>query len=255
MSPAAPWRPRPRAAGSRVNPACIALLAVALAGCASPRYVGSIGRDQVYANRGFGVLARLTQGDLLSRWAPADPDDLDAIPPALRPQRVREQLDVNGDGQLDVTETVVFYRPSLRLLSRTSSVAHMDLEVQLLGRNNAKVPLDAVMGLDLKRLAGTSTGARDAAFAHIERRTLTGEVEARVAEIRSVEAGARRWARLLVADVPEFRTEEGQTRRHIVRLTLWDTDLSDQDRADFDRVVQGLVLAPQGGPPGTGERW
>ena len=230
-------------------------LGAALSGCAGPRYVGSIGRDQVYANRGFGVLARLAQGDLLSRWKPADPADLDELPPALRPQRVREQLDVNGDGQLELTETVVFYRPTLRLLSRTSSVARMDLDVQLLGRNNAHVPLDAIIGLDLKRMAGTSTGARDAAFAHIERRVLTGDVQARVAEVATESGGARRQVRLLVADVPEFRTEEGQVRRQVVRLALWDTALDAQDRADFDRVVSGLVLAPQGGVAGTGETW
>lgn len=231
------------------------LACAALAGCASPRYVGSIGRDQVYSNRGFGVLARLTQGDLLSRWKPVDPADMAEIPPGLRPARVREQLDVNGDGQLDVSETVVFYRPTLRLLSRTSSVARMDLEVELLGQNNARIPLDAIVGIDLKRLAGTSTSARDAAFAHIQRRVLSGEIQARVAETETTEGGAHRVVRRLVADVPEFRTEEGQTRRHIVRLTLWDDALDDQDRADFDRVVEGLVLAPQGGPTGTGERW
>lgn len=240
--------------GALRNLACLGLLLLGAA-CASPRYVGSIGRNDVYSNRGFGVLVDLSKGGVLSRWTAIDPSDMDAVPVAQRPRRVREPLDLDGDGLLQVTEATVYYDPSLRLVSKTSSVAKMDLEVQILGENNETVPIDGLLGLELKRRAGTSSTAQAAAFASIERRRLTGDVDARVAEVRTRIDGAPRTVRLLLADVPDFLAEEGQTRRHIVRLELTAAELDAQMREDFDTVVAGMLLAPKGARTTTQEKW
>ncbi len=228
------------------------LLAVLSIGCASPRYVGSIGRDDVYSNRGFGLLVNLKAGGVMSRWDALDPSNLEEVPPRLRPKRVREPLDLDGDGLLQVTEATVTYRPTLRLVSRTSSVAKMDLDVQILGSNNASVPLDALVGLDIKRLAGANEVAVAESFGAITRVSLAGEVAGRVVEIQT-EGGQQ--VRLLVADVSDFVGEEGQTRRHIIRLELSAKALNDEMRADFDHVVSGLMVAPRGAPLSKDEKW
>lgn len=231
------------------------LLALLSAACASPRYIGSIGRNNSYSNRGFGVTVDLNAGGVLSRWQALDPSDLKDVPPAVRPQRVREPLDLDGDGMLQVTEATVFYRPALRLVSRTSSVATLELDVEILGSNNARVPLDAIVGLDLKRLAGSSTQAVALGFSSITRRTLPPNVAARVAEVRTQGEGGPMQVRLLVADVPNFVGEERLKRRHIVRLTLKAPTIDDAMRADFDHVVSGLLVAPTGAPLSKDEQW
>lgn len=228
------------------------LLAALGIGCASPRYVGSIGRDDVYSNRGFGLLVNLKAGGVMSRWDALDPSNLKEVPPGLRPARVREPLDLDGDGLLQVTEATVVYRPTLRLVARTSSVARIDLDVQILGSNNATVPLDALIGLDIKELAAGDEAAIAKAFGSIKRVELAGEVAGRVVEVQTKSEGL---VRLLVADVPNFVSEEGQRRRHIVRLQLSAKTLSDEMRADFDHVVSGLMVAPRGAPLSKDEKW
>ncbi len=231
------------------------LLASTVAACASPRYVGSIGRNNTYSNRGFGVTVDLNSGGVLSRWQALDPSDLKDVPLAVQPKRVREPLDLDGDGYLQITEATVLYRPALRLIARTSSVATMDLDVQILGSNNATVPLDALVGLDLKRYAGSSTAAVSQGFASIERTELTGGVKARIAQVKAHAEAGQPSLQLLVADVPNFVSEEGLPRRHIVRLVLRAPTLTEQMRQDFKHVVAGLLVAPKGAPLSKDEQW
>lgn len=222
------------------------LLALGLSACASPRYIGTLGRGDIYANRGYGVVANLSQGGLTDRWTVVDPSDLEQIAPADRPARVRGQIDLNGNGLLELPETIVFYEPTLRLLSKTSSTARIDLDVQILGENNFAIPLDALVALDLKA-AATSSAARDAAFAAIERRTV-GEAQARVVELDArTDRGPRR-LRLAIVDVPDFETETKTVRRQIVRVRLTAPALDDAMRADLGHLLDGLLVARRGKP-------
>lgn len=223
----------------------------ALSACASPRYVGSIGRNDVYSNRGFGVLVDLSKGGVLARWRAIDPDNATDVPARVRPKRVRAPLDLDGDGLLEVSEATVFYEPTLRLVSKTSSVAKMDLEVQILGKNNLSAPLVGILGAALNRYTETSSAARKQAFSSIQMVEIAGTPEARVAEVKT----PPRAARLMIADVPDFVAEEKQTRRHVVRFTLTAPEIDDQMRADFDALVSGMVLAPKGAAESNRERW
>src|SRR5687767_421469 len=112
------------------------ILLTAVAGCTSPRYIGSIGRDGTYSNRGYGLAIRLDAGGLGERWDPIDPTNTDRVPNRMRPKQATGPIDVDGDGLLQLTERTKHMEPTLRLLSRTSSVARIDVDVIILGGKN-----------------------------------------------------------------------------------------------------------------------
>src|SRR5688572_7728107 len=119
-------------AGRRI-PHCLMLASAALVvpACVNDRYVGSVGRDGAYVNRGYGFSVLLQKDALNERWEIAGADDPGFDSP----------IDVDGDGLIEIDETRRIRRPLLRLWSKTSS-ASMSIDVAILGKNNAKTSLD-----------------------------------------------------------------------------------------------------------------
>ena len=192
-------------AGRRL-PHCLIL---ALIGCTSPRYLGSIGRDGTYSNRGYGLAVRLSSNGLSERWDPIDPSELDRVPKSMRPKEKGGPLDVDGNGVLTVTERTQHTEPTLRILSRTSSVARIDVDVMILGGNNMTAPIDALMALELKTRAGTSSTSVGGAIAGMQRRTVVPDFDTRVAELDT----GTGFQRIALIDHGDFLAEEGIRRR------------------------------------------
>ena len=236
-------------AGRRLPHRLIALLL--LSGCTSPRYVGSIGRDGTYSNRGYGVAVRLSAGGLPERWDAIDPTEADRVPRSMRPAEETGPLDVDGDGLLQFTERTEHLTPTLRLLSRTSSVARIDVDVMILGGKNKTAPLDALMALQLKARAGTSTSAVGDAIANMKRRKVTPNFAARVAEL---ERPTVFW-RIALIDHDDFLAEEGIRRRQIVKVVLYAPRKSEAMIRDHERVLDALILNRRGSKETLREQW
>ena len=229
-----------------------ALLLLLLVGCTSPRYVGSIGRDGTYSNRGYGLAIRLSANGLGERWDPIDPSDPDRVPKSLRPKMRNGPIDVDGDGFLQFTERQQHLDPALRLLSRTSSVARIDVDVLILGGVNKTAPIDALMALELKDRAGTSTTAVSGAIPKIRRRKVAPNFDARVAEILTPKG----FQRIALIDHEEFRGEEGITRRQLVKVVLSGVKTKVEGLAqDHERLLDGLILNTRGSTETVREQW
>jgi len=227
----------------------------ALVGCANVRYLGSVGRDGVYSNRGYGLALRVAGEGLEERWRPLDPLNPDDAPALWRPKIVDRPLDLDGDDYFHVSEQTRFAEPTLRILSRTSSVVRVDLTVQIFGKKHAMSPLDAFIALDLKRLAGTSSAAVDKSIAKMQRKTLRGGFEARIAEIATTIEGRPQVVRMALVDQAELVVEEKFKRRQLVRLWMYAPQMTDLLRQDHNRLVERLLLAAKGGPESVQEVW
>jgi hypothetical protein len=224
---------------------------VLLVGCTSPRYVGSIGRDGTYSNRGYGIAIRLSANGLAERWDPIDPTATDRVPKNLRPKEKNGPLDVDGDGFLRLTERTQHLTPALRLLSRTSSVARIDVDVLILGGNNKTAPIDALMALELKHRAGTSTASVGGAITSMKRRKVAPDFDARVAEIRTPTG----FERIALIDHGDFRAEEGLTRRQVVKVVLSARRKNEMLVADHERLLDGVILNRRGSSETVREQW
>lgn len=225
------------------------VLASAASGCASSRYVGSIGPTGVYANLGYGLTLNLQASELSARWKAIDPASPGDAPVAERPQEVHAPLDVDGDGQLQGRETTRHLRPTLRLLARSSSAAgaRIDIDVVILGGAAAQSAPEDVAAGALHEMLGTTTQPGewvDLRVAPSFHAKTTGGTSA---------AGAYR---LVVIDQVGFQGEAAaQPRRQSVRVLLVAPAITPALSADFDRVVGALSLATQGGPVGRQDRW
>lgn len=226
------------------------VLAMGLAsGCASSRYVGSIGPSGVYANLGYGLTLNLQASELSARWQVIDPEAPDAALPADRPGELNAPLDVDGDGELEPRETTRHLRPTLRLLARSSSAAgaRIDVDVVILGGAEASRPLDDVALVALRELLGPTTQPGEWAAVRI-----APSFHARVTS-GTTGTGAYR---LAVIDQTGFQGEAAaQPRRQSVRVLLVAPSIGDALSADFDRVLGALSLAAQGGPVGRQDKW
>lgn len=222
-------------------------------GCTTPRYVGSVGRDGSYANRGFGLLVRT--GPLLPRWKALDPGRPDEAPPAHRFVLSEAPLDLNGDGFIELGETRKYAQPTLRLISRTSTTTVIDINVEILGGNASGAPLDAwVIGSLKSSNIKTSTAATDQAVATLSRLEVSGR-PARVFEVGAFREGSRRVLRRALIDQSDFLSEEGARRRQVVAVDLWADVMTDSLRADHDTLLKSMVLAARGGRSTTQETW
>ena len=219
-----------------------------LAGCASPRYVGSIGRDGTYSNRGYGIAVPLESSGLSDRWKAIDPSKLERAPRKYRPSLINAPLDVDGNGYLEVTEQQEFTRPTLRLISKTSTVSRMDVQVTILGGKNRVAPLDALLTYELRHLASETASA---AVARMEKKNLRGND----AYVTTLTGDNGKFYRVALIDQPEMIAEEGIKRRQVVKITLATEKPSDDLTKDHDRLLEAVILSRRGSSEGVKEKW
>lgn len=222
-----------------------ALLLLCLIGCATPRYIGSIGRDRVYSNRGYGIALRLDAAPLLHHYRAVDPHKLEAVPAALRPQRIDGPLDLNGDGVLAITERAPHLEPALRLISKTTPDTTLDLSVELVGGERRERSLERLLE---EALAGTAPAAViERAMAQLQTRRHPGGFPTRVITLPHA-----RWA---VIEQAGFVAEERIPRRQLVWLRLTSPHLDDDRIADHEAALNALILSRRGGTPSSEETW
>lgn len=229
----------------------LALAALLLTACTSPRYVGSIGRDGTYSNRGYGLAIRLQTDGLSERWEAIDPSELDKAPARMRPRMVTQPLDLDSDGHLQITERQTYTKPTLRLLSRTSSTAWIDVDVEILRGPNKTAPLDALLVRELKDLSITSSAAVDGAIAETTRRKVAPDFEARITEVRTPEG----YHRIAIIDQSDFIAEEKIPRRQLVKVVLTADDREAQLVEDHDRLLDASILNRRGSSETLREQW
>lgn len=227
--------------------------ALALQACASDRYVGSIGRDLTYSNRGYGVALALDRGGLTERWNVVDPADVDAAPEALRPFVRDEPIDLDGDGFVDLGETTRFHTPMLRLWSKTSTGAELSIDVTIFGQNNTLVPLEGLLLLELQK-AGASAKAEGTLVSTSSVAIASGN-DVRIGEIETTVGGLPRVRRIALVDQPIFQTEHETFRRQVVRVELVAPALTDALRRDHELLLRGLFLARRGAEPDPRQKW
>ncbi len=226
------------------------------AGCVSPRYIGSIGRDRTYSNRGYGLAVRLTEGGLIERWAPVEPDRIHRAPTQARPETLSDPIDLDGDGRLDITERTQRQKPVLRLLHRTEPNAWLDLDVKILGGPERETSLEAVVASQIRPMVGTSSSALSQALDGVRSVKVEdqqgGAFEAKVAQFASKDG---RFVRLAVIDQKRFRAEEGIFRRQIVKVTLRSRAKNEALNADHALFMKSVLLTRAGGRATTKENW
>ncbi|MEQ8274417.1 MAG: hypothetical protein RMA76_44970 [Deltaproteobacteria bacterium] len=224
------------------------LLLVAAAACTSPRYVGSVGRDRTYVNRGYGFLVRLDHANLSERYDAVTAENLTAFPPAVRATLKEAPLDLDGDGFLDPTETTRFLEPALRLVSRTSSVVTIDVAVQIVPKRSKSVTLASMVASEHRMTTlGGVTPRGGVLDTPVKTSTVTPGFTA-----MTYEAPGRV---VTLVDMPEFRAEEGIKRRQIVRVTLSATRVTPALREDHAQVLKALILNRRGSFETTKEQW
>lgn len=220
-------------------------LVLGAAGCGTSRYVGSVGPSGVYGNLGYGLTLNLQAGELSARWKLVSPDAPEEAPPGASPEALNAPLDLDGDGELEGRETMRHLRPTLRLIARSSSVAavRLDVDVVILGGAEAERPLDEVARAARVELAGAPTG-EDA------------WTELRVAPSFHARALSGPGFRLAVIDQVGFQGEAAATpRRHSVRVLLVAPEVTPALAADFELVLGALSLASQAGPVSRQDKW
>jgi hypothetical protein len=234
----------------------LALLASVLASaCISDRYVGSIGRDGTYSNRGYGFAVLLLLDGLDKRWTAIDPAFPQHAPDDLMQEIRDEPIDLDGNGELDMGETTRFLVPTLRFVSTsTPSEAEMYVDVAIIGGTAKDAPLDSLLIHELRRLARTSTSA-DHIVSTSTKETVSSSFDARIAEARAPEAAGGKMYRVAVVDQNEFVAEQGVKRRQLIRVVLAAPELNAQLREDHNKVLRALVLNRKAGAETTQERW
>lgn len=241
-------------------------VAVALfaAGCGSQRYIGSIGRDRTYSNRGFGFALRLAPGGLEERWLAIDPMAPSEVPASLRPKRIHSRLDLDGNGELRFDEAVDHFSPTFRLVSRTSTTARMDLDVLVVARRYKKASLDAIAAGQIRKLGQLTPDELDQAMASAKRRRIAPDFAALVLEVpdcrpRTEPATATPpqslACRAAFVDQPGLVAERGVARRQIIRVILVAPALNDVLRRDQDQLLRNLVLSRRGSEEKPADLW
>lgn len=235
----------------RLGPLALLLLSGFAAGCVSDRYVGSIGRDGTYSNRGWGFGVRLNNGGLDQRWQAIDPEHLESAPPDLRPVVHDEPIDLDGDGVLEMSETTHYLTPTLVLASKTSSGAVISVEVAILGGSDVNLSIDGLVIPEIRRLAGTSS----VAIGPIARRRIGAMWDARIAEANTKKRGLPYGYRVVLIDQRDFVAEENLTRRQLVQVVLAAPGITESLRRDLDTFVKAMFLSRFAGAATEQERW
>lgn len=230
-----------------------------ISGCASDRYVGSVGARGAYGNRGYGLALDLRRGNLDARWQVIDPRSPGEHDPALVPAMLDVPIDLNGDGTLSMDETTRHHRPTVRLLARTAStsstatsstavvIPRIDLDVAILGGAAAARPLELVT----RQAAAELVGAQ-ATVGEPTKRTVAPDYQARITEGSTGDGQFM----LAVIDQPDFyATESAATRRQVVRVLLLAPQLTPPLREDFRTLLGAITLNARGAPTTSQEQW
>lgn len=224
--------------------------------CTTARYVGSIVRDETYVNRGYGVVLRLSDSGVMSRWQAFDPAAPEDGPAGSRPKFSDGPLDLDADGKLDVLERTGHLDPPLRLVNKNDPNAIIDLEVQILGGADQKLPLDALIFRELKRWIPTSSAGIDLAIKGRSNVDLVGSFKGRASELTVKDANGQPQAlRIAWIEQDGFLGEEGIERRQLVRLVLRSPAITDEQRADFGALLKHLLLSRRGSSTTNRETW
>jgi len=220
-------------------------LVFALGGCASSRYVGSIGETGVYSNLGYGLTLDLQASEVAARWQAIDPEAIDDAAAADRPKVNDAPVDLDGDGALTSDETMRHLRPTLRLIARSSSAAgaRIDVDVVILGGDAASQTVDVAARSAARELISPEFVTPDWTVSE-----LPGGYP-----VWTTESGTHR---LAVIDQKAFSGEKVAAPRHqSVRVLLIAPTITEDLRRDFDRVVRGLSLSDKGGPVARQDAW
>ena len=233
--------------------AAFALLAVVFSGCAGTRYLGSVGRSGVYSNRGYGLTVDTSTAGLSSRFMVIDPQDLESAPLDLRPSLEKGLLDINGDGKLGLGEDVGHFTvPTLRLYRRDDSgTVRVDVDVRIVGGDDAKLTLNKLFDRELERLRPVQTSTRALAVV----RDQYAQTPAFTEELSVSGPEGSRVVRITLMDGGYLAAEEGGFRRQVVRVLMVAPSLNKELRADHQRLVSGIILARAGSAQSAKERW
>lgn len=231
----------------------LVLLSALASGCAGTRYLGSIGRSGVYSNRGYGMTVDTATAGVSSRFVAIDPLDLEAAPLALRPRLEKGLLDINGDGKLGLGEDVGrFTVPALRLyVEGAEPRVHIDVDVQIMGGADAGRTLNVLFERELDRLRPVMTSTRALRVV----RDAFARHPAFTEELSVTTKDGPRELRLTLMDGGYFAAEEGGFRRQVVKVLMVAGRITTDLRADYQRLVSGILMARSGPPPTTRERW
>ena len=224
-------------------------LVIGVGACATSRYVGSVGRDGTYANRGYGFALRLH--GLSQRWTLLDPAKLPLTPTPGLPVPSRGPLDFDADGMLSVGESALHFDPVVRLESRTSTGARVDLRVEILSGPAKDATLDRLLSRALKVWTRTPAASRQRAFLNATPVKLAGRPG------RVTTATTARWRHhLAVIDQGQVISEERIRRRQLVTVHVYaPIPAPDHLRQDFDAVLRALILSRNTAPESVRERW
>ncbi len=245
---------QPRIAVRSVNlVGLIILVVVSLGACATNRYIGSVGRDGTYANRGYGFALRLSDSDLLTRWQVLNPTELPLSGSDGLPVPRRDRIDLNGDGLLTLGEETVRFDPVLRLKARTSTDgATADLRVEIMSGHARSVGLDRLLTRALKLWTRASAVTRHRAYLGAESAELRGGHPMRVAT-----ATTARWQHhLAVIDQGVITAEANAKRRQVVTVHMYAPGPPrPQIQKDFGTLLRALLLNSAAAPESVKERW
>ena len=226
-----------------VATAAALLLGAALTACASDRYVGSIGETHTYSNRGYGFTVDLAKAGVLDRWRVIDPRDPWAEPPATRPVVMDSPLDLDGDGDQRNFETFRHLLPMLRLVSKTSTGAQVDLNVEIRGGKTKRLrPLDELIRDEARFISRAEIGVTEP-----ERFQVPPGFEGRAIEIPQSTTNIGAAFRIALIDQPDFAGEVGP-RRQLVSVVLTAPEITEPLRADHLRIVQAIILSRRAAP-------
>ncbi|MEE2901619.1 MAG: hypothetical protein VYC39_04785 [Myxococcota bacterium] len=231
---------------SRLIPYHLAFTLLVFSGvaCSSDRYVGSLGKSGMYANRGYGVVIQLNDRDLLSRWEYIDPHKIDIYKESVRPSLTQETIDLNGDGTLHHDEVVVQWKPNFRLVHKDVATSRIDLGVDILGGRNKAADFGAYVRATVKNEFGVETSKGDW-------KALRLGPDFRAYSTRLKEDGLL----LAAIDQGNFSAEEGAVRRQIVWARLKSLELTEQEEKDFGSFLRSLLLNSKAGRQTTWEKY
>ncbi|MBI2374291.1 MAG: hypothetical protein HYV07_09845 [Deltaproteobacteria bacterium] len=211
---------------------------LALAGCATDRYVGSLSSDMVWANRGYGLVLPLAE--LAPRWIAIDPSALDKAAPSDRPIIKDDAIDLDGDGAATFSERTRRLDPALRLLSRTATSATLEVLVELSPVEN---------GPSIEAAATSELVRRGYPASSVEREP--GAAESIVARARRAE----REARALTVEQPRIVAEEGRVRRQLITIVVEAKSLDASLVADQELARRALIMSAEAAPLMEREAW
>jgi len=198
----------------------------------------------MYANRGYGIVVQLNNGDLLSRWEYIDPRKIDIYKESVRPSLTQETIDLNGDGTLHHDEVIVQWKPNFRLVHKDDASTRIDLGVDILGGRNKSADFGAYVRATVKNEFGVDTSQGDWKAVRLG------------PDFRAYSARLKKNGLLLAAiDQGNFSAEEGAVRRQIVWARLKSLELTAEEEKDFGSFLRSLLLNSKAGRQTTREKY